>query len=67
MNVKKLYRKENIANHGEDLSGFHLGSISYLPLFFLYGSASGDVRWYPSLVLGRLPGIYQSVAVSFSC
>ena len=45
MNVKKLYRKENIANHGEDLSGFHLGSISYLPLFFLYGSASGDVRW----------------------
>ena len=27
MNVKKLYRKENIANHGEDHSGFHLGSI----------------------------------------
>ena len=44
MNVKKLYRKENIANHGEDHSGFHLGSGQYLRLFFLSGSASGDVR-----------------------
>ena len=44
MNVKKLRRKENITNHVEDHSGFHLGSLSYLPLFFLSGSTSGDVR-----------------------
>ena len=44
INVKKLWRKENIANHGEDVSGFHLSSLLYLPLFFLSESASGDVR-----------------------
>ena len=27
MNVKKLCRKENIANHGEDHCGFSPGSI----------------------------------------
>ena len=27
MNVKKLCRKENIANHGEDHSEFCLGSV----------------------------------------
>ena len=27
MNVKKLCRKENITNHGEDHGGFCLGSI----------------------------------------
>ena len=32
MNVKKLCRKENIANHGEDNSGFNLGSLLYLPV-----------------------------------
>ena len=46
MNVKKLFRKENITNHhGEDHRGFGLGSFYCLPLFFLSGSASGDVRW----------------------
>ena len=33
INVKKLCRKENIANHGEDNSGFNLGSLLYLPVF----------------------------------
>ena len=36
MNVIKLCRKENIANHEEDHSGFHLGSLLYLPLFFSF-------------------------------
>ena len=27
MNVKKLCRKENIANHGEHHSEFHLGNL----------------------------------------
>ena len=27
MNVKKLCRKENITNQGEDSSGFHLSSL----------------------------------------
>ena len=27
MNVKMLYRKENIANHGEDHGGLHLNLI----------------------------------------
>ena len=26
MNVEKLWRKENIVNHGEDLSGYHLSN-----------------------------------------
>ena len=34
MNVIKLCRKENIANHEGDHSGFHLSSLSYFPLFF---------------------------------
>ena len=36
MNVKKLCRKENIANHEEDHSGFRIGSLLYLPLFFFF-------------------------------
>ena len=45
MKVKKLCKKENIANHEEDHSGFHLSSLLYLPpFFFLPGFASGDVR-----------------------
>ena len=35
MNVIKLCRKENIANH-EDSSVFHLSSLLYLPLFFFF-------------------------------
>ena len=54
MNVKKLCRKENIIDHGENHSGFRLGSLWYLPLFFLSGSASGDVRCRPCLTLGSL-------------
>ena len=27
MNVKKLRRKENIPNHGEDHSGFHFSGL----------------------------------------
>ena len=53
MNVKKLCRKENITNE-EDHSGFHLSSLLYLPLFFLFGSSSGDVRWWPCLTLCNL-------------
>ena len=69
MNVKKLCRKENIRNHEEDHSGIHLGSIYYLPLIFLSGSTSVDVRWCPSLALGNLLQTTvdpQSMAVSFS-
>ena len=36
MNVIKLWRKENITNHKEDHSGFHLGSLLYLPMFFSF-------------------------------
>ena len=35
-NVKKLCRKDNITNHEEDHSGFCLGSLLYLPLFFSF-------------------------------
>ena len=35
MNVIKLCRKENIANH-EDHSGFHISSLLYLPLNFFF-------------------------------
>ena len=34
MNVKKLCRKENIANCGADHSGFHLGNSSIHHCFF---------------------------------
>ena len=63
MNVKKLCRKENIRNHEEDHSGIHLGRIYYLPLIFLSGSTSVDVRWCPSLALDSLSK--GSLAASF--
>ena len=36
MNVIKLYRKENITNHEEDHSGFHIGSLLFIPLLFSF-------------------------------
>ena len=42
MNVIKLCRKENIANHEEEQSGFHLGSLLYLPLNFFFL----DLPWW---------------------
>ena len=54
MNVKKLCRIENTANHGEDDSRFLSHSLVYLPLFILSGSTSGDIRYLPHLTLGNL-------------
>ena len=45
MNVKKLCRKENISNHGEDHSVDRFNSMEPLPLIILSGSTSGDVSW----------------------
>ena len=54
MNVKKLCRRENNANHEEYWGGIHLHRIQCLPLYFLSGSAPGNIRWCPSLDLGIL-------------
>ena len=68
MNVKKLWRRENNANHEEDHSGIHLSRIQCLPLSSLSGSIAGNVRWCPSLALGSLletTSDPQSMALSF--
>ena len=68
--IKTYAGEKNTANHGEDHSGFGLSSIWYLPLFFLSGSTSGDVRWCPSLASGSLLETTRDllcVADSFSC
>ena len=70
MNVKKLCRRENITNHEEDHSGFHLGSLLYLSLFFSFWICSGDVICWPRLTLGSLfdsSSDLVSLAVSFNC
>ena len=54
MNVKRLYRRENNANHEEDHTGIHLCRIQCSPLSFLSGSTTGEVRWRPSLAVGKM-------------
>ena len=53
MNVKKLCRKENIANPEKTMVDF-VSVLSSIQLFFLSGSAPSDVRWRPRLTLSSL-------------
>ena len=54
MNIKKLCRRGNNANHEEYHSGICLSRIQYIPLYSLSGSIHGNVRWCPSLALVSL-------------
>ena len=61
MNIKKLCRGENNANHEEDHSGIHL-------TVFSFWICPGNVRWCTILVLGSMfetTSYPQSMAVSF--